>query len=543
MVAENSPDAPPRGQQQQGQQQGGGGGNKGRSIEPWLRAVLVATPESLSSPGGGPAALCAAPTPQQSAGAQLGLYRMVPEAARLNPSQAEAFKAGLSRRLTLIQGPPGTGKTHTSITIIKQWVWAGMGPVLATSDSNVAVDNLVEGLAKAGLRVVRMGRPEAVRMDLLRHCIDQQPGVAGAANKEEQARAIKDAIRQAQVVCATCSGAGSDMLERNSFPAVLLDEASQATEPSCVVPLCKGARVVALVGDHRQLPPTIANRDAELQGLGTSLFDRLVHLGVEPLMLDTQYRMHPALAHFPSQAFYGGRLASGVRSAARPPPQGFPWPHKSVGLAFVPSEGSERPEGTSHSNAAEAELVAQVVRGILSAGELRPDGIGIVTPYAAQVRHIRRILNVPRRPPADGSPVLEVSSVDGFQGREKEVIVFSAVRANFSGSVGFLGDPRRLNVMLTRAKRGLVVIGHFRTLAAESQFWQPWLRWAQSAGLVHGVAPGDPSAVAHLLSLDAHQPLPAPAPVRSVESSPGPSRRARGPRSLRAIADLSVGAL
>lgn len=313
---------------------------------------------------------------------------------------------------------------------------------------------------------------------------------------------IKETLRNAQVVCATCSGAGSDMLERNAFPCVLLDEASQATEPSSVVPLCKGARVVALVGDHRQLPPTIVCREAEAAGLGTSLFDRLVHLGVEPLMLDTQYRMHPALAHFPSQAFYGGRLASGVGAAARVPPRGFPWPHASVGLAFVAAEGFERSEGTSHSNAAEAEVVAQVVRGFLQSGELRLEQIGIVTPYASQVRLLRRILNVPRRAPADGSGVLEVSSVDGFQGREKEVIVFSAVRANAGGAVGFLGDPRRLNVMLTRAKRGLVVVGHHRTLSAESQFWQPWLRWAEGAGLVHGVAARDPAAVAHLLALD-----------------------------------------
>jgi hypothetical protein len=180
----------------------------------------------------------------------------------------------------------------------------------------------------------------------------------------------------------------------------------------------------------------------------------------------------------------------------------------------VAAEGAERSEGTSHTNSAEADVVAQVVRGFLASGELRPDQVGVVTPYASQVRLLRRILNVPRRAPADGSGVLEVSSVDGFQGREKEVIVFSAVRANAGGAVGFLGDPRRLNVMLTRAKRGLVVVGHHRTLSSETQFWQPWLRWAEGAGLVHGAAARDPAAVAHLLALDI-----GPGGVRTLAST------------------------
>ena len=167
---------------------------------------------------------------------------------------------------------------------------------------------------------------------------------------------------------------------------MLLDEASQATEPSSIVPLCKGARCVALVGDHAQLPPTVSSREAAAGGLGTSLFDRLVRCGIAPLMLDTQYRMHPALAAFPSAAFYGGRLASGTPKALRPPPAGFGWPQPGVGLAFVAVEGRECAEGTSHSNEAEARAVQQIVWGFLASGELTPAQVGIVTPYSGQAR-------------------------------------------------------------------------------------------------------------------------------------------------------------
>lgn len=261
--------------------------------------------------------------------------------------------------------------------------------MLAVSDSNTAVDNLVEGLARAGVRVVRVGRPEAVRPDLLPFALEHAsgavplPGAHGggggfARSRDEQRRLQRDCLAHAQVVCATCTGAGADAFERLSFPAVLLDEAAQATEPAALVPLCSGCRRLVLAGDHAQLPPTILSREAASGGLAVSLFERLARVGVAPFLLDTQYRMHPALAAFPSARFYGRRLRSGTPASQRAPPRGFPWPLPGVPLAFVSVFGAERSEGTSHVNAAEADAVAHVVRGLLAGGELRPIDIGVV---------------------------------------------------------------------------------------------------------------------------------------------------------------------
>ena len=210
----------------------------------------------------------------------------------------------------------------------------------------------------------------------------------------------------------------------------------------------KGCQQLVLVGDHCQLPPTIISDEAERMGLSVPLFTRLVHQGVQPLMLDTQYRMHPQLAESPSDLFYAGRLLSGVVAAQRPPPLGFAWPQPALPVAFIPVEGQEHRDSMSYCNHAEAAAAVQVVRGFLtphmrqmqqssrhmdntmSAG-LRPSDVGVITPYAGQARVLR--ISLQRSGIPLGADGVEVSSVDGFQGREKEVIVFSAVRANQHG--------------------------------------------------------------------------------------------------------------
>jgi len=482
----------------------GGSGGKGQaSMDAALRGIVCAgfgcaTTDERDAQTAAVPQMCSSPPSGTAPFAVGSAAGEVHRKENLNASQRNALLAGISQRLTLVQGPPGTGKTHTAISLISLWLRSGQGPVLATSDSNIAVDNLVGGLAAAGMAVVRVGRPESVRSDLLPHMLESQAArQADRSDREAFHHAQVAALRRAQVVCATCSGAGSEMLGKLTFPSVLLDEASQATEPSTLVPLVRGARQVALVGDHCQLPPTIISRDAELGGLNVSLFDHLVAAGVHPHLLDTQYRMHPALAAFPSKAFYSGMLRSGVEPAARKAPRGFHWPVEGAPLAFVPcSHGWERKDGSSYENHAEAEEVARIVQNFLAAGELTEGDIGIVTPYAGQVRVLRRILRVPRGADQPGVPRLEVSSVDGFQGREKELIVFSAVRSNLSGAVGFLADARRVNVMLTRARRGLVVVGSEATLSQEPTVWGPWLAWASACGLVAGRAATDPAAAA-----------------------------------------------
>ena len=425
----------------------------------------------------------------------------------LNEPQLIAAKAAVERRLTLIQGPPGTGKTHTAVRILESWAKQDVGSILAVADSNVAVDNLLEGLLARGVRAVRLGQPVKVREKLrlatidakmeihpLRRDLDTQLDLneklsrrissmkgkeKGLAHRDikkgwKEIRRIENQIRddildKAQVICCTCIGSGNEILDGRKFPQVLIDESTQATEPAALVPLVRGARQVVLVGDHKQLPPTVLSFRAEENGLKRSLFERLIDLGIEPLLLTTQYRMHPAISKFPNQQFYSNKLIDGVNSENRPAPAGLLWPDWENPIAFVPINGGETvsPDGTSRENPLEVSWVLKILEDLLEAGELTQKDIGIITPYAGQVRAIRNSMS-------EQLDDVEVRTVDGYQGREKEVIIFSCVRSNPEKNVGFLSESRRLNVALTRAKRGLIVIGDPDTLRSDKN-WKAWL--------------------------------------------------------------------
>eukprot|EP00401_Gymnodinium_catenatum_P024909 CAMPEP_0117564354 /NCGR_PEP_ID=MMETSP0784-20121206/55984_1 /TAXON_ID=39447 /ORGANISM="" /LENGTH=877 /DNA_ID=CAMNT_0005362063 /DNA_START=24 /DNA_END=2657 /DNA_ORIENTATION=- len=464
----------------------------------WLRALLLAgdEPDVLVSHGV-ERELCkhAQPCP---------ISDHMPPMAKANDSQKEALRTAMNRRMTLIQGPPGSGKTFTAVLLLRLWVALKRGPVLATAESNVAVDNIASGCARAGLDVVRVGRPEAVRPDLEQYNLQEKARSAGWSNYNRSNWAgEKDVVTRAQVVCCTCSGADSPVLQNMRFQGILIDEAAQATELAVVVPLlhltATGSAV--LVGDHAQLPPTIVSLEAEQEGFGTPLFERLVARGVEPMLLDIQYRMHPAIAAFPSSAFYGGRLRSGITGHTRPTPAGMPNPARGVPIAFVHVDGFEAKVGHSYVNEAEARSVAGILREVINAGDLMPHDIGVITPYTSQTRLIRQ--HCGQRHFVDGKTgamQTEISSVDGFQGREKEMIIVSTVRANPKQSIGFLSDPRRLNVSLTRARRGLVVVGHFPTLVGVEP-WGPWIKWARDRGLVLGLPAGSPEAAFALSAL------------------------------------------
>eukprot|EP00581_Thalassiosira_minuscula_P001355 CAMPEP_0183744966 /NCGR_PEP_ID=MMETSP0737-20130205/66000_1 /TAXON_ID=385413 /ORGANISM="Thalassiosira miniscula, Strain CCMP1093" /LENGTH=1358 /DNA_ID=CAMNT_0025980621 /DNA_START=110 /DNA_END=4183 /DNA_ORIENTATION=+ len=426
----------------------------------------------------------------------------------LNTSQRLAVQGAATNRLSLVQGPPGTGKTAVAIRIIQHWARLSQvqvhhggtpSPILATSDSNIAVDNLVEGCAKVGLRVVRLGRPEAIRPELLRFCIDRPPDKAGSSSGSISyygglsASIFKEkmkVLKNAQVVCCTCIGSGGDILDSMTFERVLVDEATQATEPAVLVPLTRGCRQLVLVGDHCQLPPTVLSTRAEEEGLGVPLFSRMVACGVPPFMLDTQYRMHPGISMFPSDLFYGGKLNDGVSPPERRPLQGFPWPREEFPIAFIPVvDGVEIDDGVSKANEAEALQVCKAVVHLLNGGQCSVSDIAVVTPYSAQVRLIRRQLRSIIHP---GPPFVEVSSTDGFQGREKEAVIFSAVRSNSAGAVGFVSDWRRINVSFTRARRALIVVGNPDTLRrGDPQTLGAWLQWADAHG-VNMTSPGKP---------------------------------------------------
>jgi len=368
-------------------------------------------------------------------------------------------------------------------------------PILATSDSNIAVDNLVEGCAAVGLRVVRLGRPEAIRPELLRFCVDRPPssydsmrknGSLNSPNGGNTTINYKERMKQiksAQIICCTCIGSGGDILDSlGPLERILVDEATQATEPAVLVPLMRGCRQLVLVGDHCQLPPTVLSTRAEEEGHGVPLFSRMVACGVPPFMLDTQYRMHPCIAMFPSDLFYGGLLKTGVSAPERRPLAGFPWPREEFPCAFIPVQGVEMDDGVSKYNEAEAEAACSAVSMLLQGGQCTVSDIAVVTPYAAQAKLIRRMTR--RMAEMTGPPYVEVSSVDGFQGREKEAVVFSAVRSNDYGAIGFTSDWRRINVSFTRARRALIVIGNDFTLRrGDPDTWMPWLAWADAHGI------------------------------------------------------------
>lgn len=446
-----------------------------------------------------------------------------PKLSHLNTSQQTAIDRALNQRLTLIQGPPGTGKTTTATNLLHVLAQRGSGPILATAESNVAVDNLLEGLLDLGVKALRIGRPVKVRealrsatldavlehhprqeelaflQDELRELRKSLPSLKGRekglmhrdiSRNQKDIRRMEDemtasVLDEAEVICATTIGAGHRLLTSRKFPIVLMDEATQATEPSALVPIVKGCRQLVLVGDHQQLPPTVISRKADEGGLGRSLFDRLIACGLQSTMLTTQYRMHPILREFPSARFYENRLDDGCTADQRPPPAGFLWPDWDHPMAFVPIEGVEEAdeEGKSRSNRDEAAKVLGVVNDLLAAGDIQPSDIGVISPYNGQVRELSRLFDLAGgREPGQPYFGLEIKSVDGYQGREKDVIVFSTVRANERGEVGFLSDYRRLNVAITRAKRGLIVLGHPNTLRHDGT-WRSYLDWVEEQSL------------------------------------------------------------
>jgi regulator of nonsense transcripts 1 len=293
----------------------------------------------------------------------------------------------------------------------------------------------------------------------------------GKADFDLQMRILQDA----DALCTTTISSGGDFFSKFAFAGVLIDEAAQATELAAVVPLIlRGSQRLVLVGDQCQLPPTVQSTEAEERGLSLSLYSRMADSGgIIPFLLDTQYRSHPSIAAFSAATFYNGQLKNGVTDKDRKPARGLQWPRDNCPILFINCDCDENAEGDSKFNPGEAEIVNRVVQDVFYQRELEVEEVGVVTPYVAQVRVLKRMLkNI--IPEGQDPELLEVASVDNFQGREKDLIVFSAVRSNRTGTVGFLADWRRLNVMLTRARRGIVIIGNARTLRSD-EHWSKWL--------------------------------------------------------------------
>ncbi|MFB6242369.1 MAG: IGHMBP2 family helicase [Candidatus Nanosalina sp.] len=285
---------------------------------------------------------------------------------------------------------------------------------------------------------------------------------------ELEEEAVEEIIEEVDVVCTTNSTSGSDLLEEREFDVAVIDEATQATEPSCLIPITRASKVV-MAGDHRQLPPTVQNQDA--LDLEYSLFERLAeNFPKIKDLLRKQYRMHESIMEFSSQEFYDGELeaAEEVRNHTLLD-LGFDTEDKRLDpenpVTFIDTSDIEAPENSpegsiSRENPGEADIVEEIVEDALEAG-LHEEDIGVISPYDDQIDLLSRKL---------GLEDLEVKTVDGFQGREKEMIVISLVRSNTENNIGFLKEKRRLNVSLTRARRKLVVIGDTDTLETDETY-------------------------------------------------------------------------
>lgn len=236
----------------------------------------------------------------------------------------------------------------------------------------------------------------------------------------------------------------------------------------CLV-TCRLLLQVILVGDHCQLGPVIMCKRAAAAGLSMSLFERLRLLGVKPTRLQVQYRMHPCLSEWPSNTFYEGTLQNGTGAGDRVGLTGeFPWPKQDKPMMFWVQLGTEElsSSGTSYINRAEAAVVEKVLTRFLQIG-VTPAQLGVITPYEGQRAHVVSVLLRNGTLRQDLYKAIEVSSVDAFQGREKDYIIVSCVRSNEQSGIGFLSDPRRLNVALTRARYGLILLGNPRVLSKQ----------------------------------------------------------------------------
>jgi superfamily I DNA and/or RNA helicase len=441
----------------------------------------------------------------------------------LNHWQREAVKSCLAARdVGIVHGPPGTGKTTVLVELIRHAVDRGQR-VLASAPSNVAVDNMLEKLLRAGVDAVRLGHP-ARTLEELRHAtlmarLEDDPEIGavherdlererlslklmrarqyGGVKPEEEkeirrevrrlwkeAREIerdlsKRIVQAADVVLATHGGLGK-VVANTAFDLAVLDEASQATEPLSWIPVVH-ARKVVLAGDPLQLPPTIYSEEAAKKGLATTLMERLMPELPDACrtLLRVQYRMHQVIMGFSSERFYGGKLEaheSVASHTANELPGIITTPLTSRPLTFVDTAGTGFTEVwnellDSRENEGEARVALKVWEDLAAAG-LKPRQAALITPYNAQAKLLKTM--APRG--------FEISSVDGFQGREKEVIIVSLVRSNEKGEVGFLSDTRRMNVALTRARRCLVVVGDSATLGRHS-FYREFLGYVEKHGV------------------------------------------------------------
>ena len=423
----------------------------------------------------------------------------------LNASQQQAVAAVMqNEQITIVHGPPGTGKTTTLVEAIVQLTAAGE-KVLVSAPSNTAVDNIAKGLIRQNVRLLRVGNTTKVDNEIFEHTPEgklnnsrQQKEIKqlkiraeefrkmalkykrsfGKAEREQrnllfkEVKNIRTEIKQlqayneeklfaeAQVIAGTPIGLYDAGISNIHFTTLVMDEAGQCIEPLawCVFPL---AEKMVLAGDHWQLPPTVLSNEAALLGFNNSILEVAINHSPNVFLLNTQYRMRAAIAGFSSNYFYNGLLQTDAHLF-----------NTGVHLTFIDTAVSgynekHGPDGVSLQN--EGEL--QTVKQLLEKENFDTAHTAFISPYSGQVAAAKEVL--PQN--------LRLSTIDSFQGQEKENIIVSLVRSNDDGDIGFLKDYRRMNVAITRAKEQLIVIGDSATIGAD-RFYSEFLTYAEQHG-------------------------------------------------------------
>lgn len=471
---------------------------------------------------------------------QVNLEGLIKEEKSFDDSQLKAIALGLNKKrpLLVIQGPPGTGKTRLLTELVYLAVHQNER-VLVTAPTNAAIDNMVERLADIGLNIVRVGNParispsvssksldeivnvklanfrkefERKRSDLrkdLRLCLKDDSLAAGIRQllkqlgktlKKREKETINEVLSNAQVVLCTNTGAADPVIRRlAAFDLVVIDEAGQAIEPSSWIPILQGKRCI-LAGDQCQLAPVILSREAMDGGLGKSLLEKAseLHEGVLTTRLTVQYRMNDAISSWASREMYEDLLVSSPKVSSHllvdSPFVKATWitqcplllldTRMPYGSLYVGCEEHLDPAGTgSFYNEGEADIVVQHVFNLLHSG-VSPTAIAVQSPYIAQVQLLRDRLD--ELPEASG---VEVATIDSFQGREADAVIISMVRSNTLGAVGFLGDSRRMNVAITRARKHVAVVCDSSTIC-HNTFLARLLRHIRRSGRVKHAEPG-----------------------------------------------------
>jgi len=427
----------------------------------------------------------------------------------LNYNQIVAIESVFHRVLNLIQGPPGTGKTFLLSYIVYNIFKLRKNKknkILLCSPSNSATDNIALSLLKLNTaiggemkicRVYSKSRefidiPDDLFYNSLHGMLMDSFEVDNAYDlyenkKEDIQEEINYIINDMDIVIATCSTTWDERIKSFDFPFVIIDEVTQCCEIEALIPIVHGCKHLTLIGDQKQLGPVILHPQAEKIGMKVSLFERMLKLYPNLLdLLNTQYRMHEEIVKFPNKEFYSngiqndpsvGELINEKFNAE------FKWPNKNIPLLFVDIEGKEhRTKFKSKQNQEEANIVVLLVKKLKKL-KIEFENMGIITPYIAQKiliqKKLRKVFD-----PKEVMTKLHISSVDGFQGREKDFIIVSNVRSNPRGNIGFLDDFRRLNVSITRAKYGMIVIGNVDCLTKKSNIWGKFINYYYSNGLL-----------------------------------------------------------